>query len=42
MRRIFAETKIVDADKEQDMAIMKIIRERELAIRKQEPIIEVM
>lgn len=42
MRRIFTETKIVDADKEQDMAIMKIIRERELARKKQEPIIEVM
>lgn len=41
MRKIFAETKIIDADKEQNMEIMKIIRERELARRKQNKIIEV-
>lgn len=42
MRRIFADNKIIDADKEQNMAVMKIIRERELSRRKQNPIIEVM
>lgn len=41
MRKIFAETKIIDADKEQNMEIMKIIRERELTRRKQNKIIEV-
>lgn len=41
MRKIFAETKIIDADKVQNMEIMKIIRERELARRKQNKIIEV-
>lgn len=41
MRNIFVDSKIIDADKEQDMEIMKIIRERELARRKQNKIIEV-
>jgi len=41
MRNIFVDSKIIDADKEQNMEIMKIIRERELARRKQNKIIEV-
>lgn len=42
MRRIFAESKIIDADSQQKQAINKIIRDRELARRKQNKIIEVM
>lgn len=41
MRNIFVDSKIIDADKVQNMEIMKIIRERELARRKQNRIIEV-
>ena len=41
MRNIFVDSKIIDADKEQNMEIMKIIRERELARRKQNKIIEI-
>lgn len=41
MRNIFVDSKIIDADKVQNMEIMKIIRERELARRKQDKIIEV-
>ena len=41
MRNIFVDSKIIDADKVQNMEIMKIIRERELARRKQSKIIEV-
>ena len=41
MRNIFVDSKIIDADKAQNMEIMKIIRERELARRKQNKIIEV-
>ncbi len=41
MRNIFVDSKIIDADKVQNMEIMKIIRERELARRKQNKIIEV-
>ena len=41
MRNIFVDSKIIDVDKEQNMEIMKIIRERELARRKQNKIIEV-
>ena len=41
MRNIFVDSKIIDADKVQNMEIMKIIRERELARRKQNKIIEI-
>lgn len=41
MRNIFVDSKIIDADKVQNIEIMKIIRERELARRKQNKIIEV-